>query len=917
MFPKQRYISPSSYRFSAGKLQEISFPCGNKLTRIATFNIPIEIEDFGTVKPQLAIGTFIIPSEKKKDPIESIGIVATKETPKESCEGAFIVCRDMATIVQLPTLEEYHKSLQGFGPTAGYDPVTAMISFSTANEPFLVVGRRSGQFEVISMDGFSSRYIYNEGCICANGAVTSIDYNSNLDPPLIIVGFEDGTVLGTALDLPEIEWPNPSFSSVSSTKPGGSLGHTHIDSSATPSSTPISKLSFRLHSSQTQKRGEQFNPAKHVHSPLASSSSSTSNLTIAPSTSSSSSSSSTSSSPNLPDLVPSPINHPRTEKKLRQYFALVAGNLADPDYPLHLKWKSAKEPQEEIVSPEAFFSKSVPRISFAKTFNTNAFRKNVQVHSPSASSSLSVLRGITRESILIDTQLQHPVHPFFAEIAMADPPPMKKMPLGGADHSQSKVASGALVASGTENEEELRIRRKNEKKQKEKEMKKKKLKGKWKDGVFIAAPSSAATSRETSVSSLASLMAQLRDEERRHIRGRSADDAIRRMSAERALRQEHGSARKSRKHPIERAASSSDRRAGTRRHTSPVTDIKRAEMELQMLTGEMPAEDILPPSAAMPKEPPSEIDISLSVESDHKSVSPTPDAHQYRPSSSPPTESLHLLHSSSTALDDMSTTNQATDVIQEMELNEEERKLREASRKSRSRIRLSREKHPEKSKKQDGVSSTTSKTDTTDMTSSVQQSSGKQSSSSSSSAAGNHQARAQSTFSSSAESSFGTPSTTPSVRSSVTSSTPGTPPSSASAVYFTAAARSPSLSNSATVSSSYSGTASSAGSPTHFFKTTSHLSQAVKDEMKDYPGMSFFTRSQQFNPLCRWSVSKGRVFDIKINPNKKFPLVAFVTEEGFLVVFHYQYNRFKYAFKSPVGALLCCAWSSDGKILAV
>jgi hypothetical protein len=91
----------------------------------------------------------------------------------------------------------------------------------------------------------------------------------------------------------------------------------------------------------------------------------------------------------------------------------------------------------------------------------------------------------------------------------------------------------------------------------------------------------------------------------------------------------------------------------------------------------------------------------------------------------------------------------------------------------------------------------------------------------------------------------------------------------------------------------------------------------LRDEIAEFPGMAFFTRSQLFNPLCRWTLSKGSVHCARYCPHRKYPLLAFVTDEGYLVVFHLTEQRFKYAFRSYVGALYTCAWSSDGRILAV
>ncbi|KAK2957728.1 hypothetical protein BLNAU_7383 [Blattamonas nauphoetae] len=81
-------------------------------------------------------------------------------------------------------------------------------------------------------------------------------------------------------------------------------------------------------------------------------------------------------------------------------------------------------------------------------------------------------------------------------------------------------------------------------------------------------------------------------------------------------------------------------------------------------------------------------------------------------------------------------------------------------------------------------------------------------------------------------------------------------------------------------------------------------------------GFKYLTRSQPFNPLRKWIISNGPVHCIKSSPKLTSGLVAFGTDEGYVVVFNIIKEIFHVALQTYSGACLSCAWSSDGEMLA-
>ncbi|KAK2959307.1 hypothetical protein BLNAU_5616 [Blattamonas nauphoetae] len=96
----------------------------------------------------------------------------------------------------------------------------------------------------------------------------------------------------------------------------------------------------------------------------------------------------------------------------------------------------------------------------------------------------------------------------------------------------------------------------------------------------------------------------------------------------------------------------------------------------------------------------------------------------------------------------------------------------------------------------------------------------------------------------------------------------------------------------------------------------SSLSYYPFETTTDFPGFHYYSRSQRFNPICRWSISKGYCHCIAQNPLKASPLVAFGSDEGYCVIFNITKEEFIVAFRTYFGACLSISWSSDGQVIA-
>ncbi|XP_058087716.1 probable catabolite repression protein creC isoform X2 [Magnolia sinica] len=70
-------------------------------------------------------------------------------------------------------------------------------------------------------------------------------------------------------------------------------------------------------------------------------------------------------------------------------------------------------------------------------------------------------------------------------------------------------------------------------------------------------------------------------------------------------------------------------------------------------------------------------------------------------------------------------------------------------------------------------------------------------------------------------------------------------------------------------------------------------------------------RSNKSNPIARWHICQGSVNSISFSMNGTY--LATVGRDGYLRIFNYSKELLVCGVKSYYGALLCCAWSSDGK----
>eukprot|EP00271_Cylindrocystis_brebissonii_P004816 TRINITY_DN1672_c0_g1_i1.p1 TRINITY_DN1672_c0_g1~~TRINITY_DN1672_c0_g1_i1.p1 ORF type:complete len:647 (+),score=111.38 TRINITY_DN1672_c0_g1_i1:968-2908(+) len=73
------------------------------------------------------------------------------------------------------------------------------------------------------------------------------------------------------------------------------------------------------------------------------------------------------------------------------------------------------------------------------------------------------------------------------------------------------------------------------------------------------------------------------------------------------------------------------------------------------------------------------------------------------------------------------------------------------------------------------------------------------------------------------------------------------------------------------------------------------------------------SRASKSNPVARWHISSGAVNDITFSADGL--LMATVGRDGYLRVFDWKQETLLYGFKCYYGALLCCAFSPDSKLV--
>ncbi|KAI3848050.1 hypothetical protein MKX03_026835 [Papaver bracteatum] len=72
-------------------------------------------------------------------------------------------------------------------------------------------------------------------------------------------------------------------------------------------------------------------------------------------------------------------------------------------------------------------------------------------------------------------------------------------------------------------------------------------------------------------------------------------------------------------------------------------------------------------------------------------------------------------------------------------------------------------------------------------------------------------------------------------------------------------------------------------------------------------------RSSKSNPIARWHICQGSINSISFSADGTY--LAIVGRDGYLRVFDYSKEQLICGGKSYYGALLCCAWSMDGKYI--
>ena len=115
-------------------------------------------------------------------------------------------------------------------------------------------------------------------------------------------------------------------------------------------------------------------------------------------------------------------------------------------------------------------------------------------------------------------------------------------------------------------------------------------------------------------------------------------------------------------------------------------------------------------------------------------------------------------------------------------------------------------------------------------------------------------------------------------------------------------------------------------------------SSIPNNKPKAFSEFACYVRKHPFNPIMRWSVSRGAVNCVSISPNPSVPLMAFCTDDGYIGLFDMKTNqfaslyhsssvllllipitslRYTYVFRTRSGPAFTCAFSTDARLLAV
>ncbi|XP_009774946.1 putative catabolite repression protein creC [Nicotiana tabacum] len=83
--------------------------------------------------------------------------------------------------------------------------------------------------------------------------------------------------------------------------------------------------------------------------------------------------------------------------------------------------------------------------------------------------------------------------------------------------------------------------------------------------------------------------------------------------------------------------------------------------------------------------------------------------------------------------------------------------------------------------------------------------------------------------------------------------------------------------------------------------------------IKDQTHFSVAHARYSKNPIARWHICQGSINSVAFSTDGAY--IATVGRDGYLRIFDYKNEQLIYGGKSYYGALLCCAWSMDGKYI--
>ncbi|KAK2960815.1 hypothetical protein BLNAU_4212 [Blattamonas nauphoetae] len=180
-------------------------PCGNSYTKINSFTIQVSNQDYLHAIPHIGTCHYNLPNDRN-----ALLRRSSKNGQGSLGDAIYLIYNDALAIFKLPSFEEYRSEMCTTVKDLPFARCRCSAAFlSEDDQPFLIVCRRTGRVDIVNPNTLSIVQSINTEYPSTSALCTSVSVNYSLDKPLIMLGYDDGTVLGYQMGLPEVEWPRP------------------------------------------------------------------------------------------------------------------------------------------------------------------------------------------------------------------------------------------------------------------------------------------------------------------------------------------------------------------------------------------------------------------------------------------------------------------------------------------------------------------------------------------------------------------------------------------------------------------------------------------------------------------------------------------------------------------------------------